>query len=129
VLVCQDKLTLFTGPSYKVIFKSGDDLRQDQLIIQMITLMDRLLKRVNLDLKLKPYRILATGPKDGLMEFVGGSMPVSEVLNKFNQSILEYLRVNNPDPGAPLGVAPEVMSTFIKSCAGYCVITYILGTS
>jgi phosphatidylinositol kinase/protein kinase (PI-3 family) len=29
----------------------------------MISLMDGLLKRVNLDLKLKPYRILATGPK------------------------------------------------------------------
>ncbi|CAN0029761.1 unnamed protein product, partial [Ectocarpus fasciculatus] len=37
--------------SYKVIFKSGDDLRQDQLIMQMISLMDSLLKRVNLDLK------------------------------------------------------------------------------
>jgi Phosphatidylinositol 3- and 4-kinase len=47
----------------QVIFKSGDDLRQDQLVIQMISLMDGLLKRVNLDLKLKPYRILATGPK------------------------------------------------------------------
>ena len=47
----------------QVIFKSGDDLRQDQLIIQMISLMDGLLKRVNLDLKLMPYRILATGPK------------------------------------------------------------------
>lgn len=35
----------------KVIFKSGDDLRQDQLIMQMISLMDSLLKRVNLDLR------------------------------------------------------------------------------
>lgn len=36
----------------QVIFKSGDDLRQDQLIMQMISLMDSLLKRVNLDLRL-----------------------------------------------------------------------------
>ena len=35
-----------------MIFKSGDDLRQDQLIMQMISLMDSLLKRVNLDLRL-----------------------------------------------------------------------------
>lgn len=34
-----------------MIFKSGDDLRQDQLIMQMISLMDSLLKRVNLDLR------------------------------------------------------------------------------
>lgn len=113
--------------SYKVIFKSGDDLRQDQLVIQMISLMDGLLKRVNLDLKLIPYKILATGPKDGLVEFVESSSPVSAVLSNYSNSITEYLRHFNPDPQGPMGVKREAMSTFVKSTAGYCVITYILG--
>ena len=47
------------------MFKSGDDLRQDQLIMQMISLMDRLLKKVNSALKLLTYGILAVGQKDG----------------------------------------------------------------
>jgi len=34
----------------KVMIKTGDDLRQDQLVIMMIQLMDRLLKRGTLDL-------------------------------------------------------------------------------
>ncbi len=38
----------------KVMMKIGDDLRQDQLILQMVQLMDTILKRVNLDLKLTP---------------------------------------------------------------------------
>lgn len=111
---------------YKVIFKNGDDLRQDQLIIQMVTLMDFLLKRVNLDLKLTPYRILATGPRDGMIEFVSTSSPISEVLAKHG-SIQEYFRVHAPEPGAPFGIRPEVLATFVKSLAGYCVITYLLG--
>lgn len=73
----------------QVIIKSGDDLRQDQLIMQMISLMDSLLKRVNLDLRLKPYGILATGPKQGLVQFVSGSQPISSVLSSYNGSILE----------------------------------------
>ena len=39
-----------------VIYKKGDDLRQDQLVVQMISLMDRLLKREALDLRLTPYK-------------------------------------------------------------------------
>ena len=111
---------------YKVIFKSGDDLRQDQLIIQMVTLMDFLLKRVNLDLKLTPYRILATGARDGMIEFVSNSSPVSEVVAKHG-SIQNYFAAHFPEPGALHGVRPDVLSTFVKSCAGYCVITYLLG--
>jgi len=36
--------------TYKVMIKTGDDLRQDQLVIMMIQLMDRLLKRGTLNL-------------------------------------------------------------------------------
>lgn len=50
---------------YQCIYKVGDDLRQDQLVIQLITLMDRLLRKVNLDLKLTPYKVLATGVDHG----------------------------------------------------------------
>lgn len=55
--------------THKIMFKSGDDLRQDQLIMQMIALMDRLLKKVNLDLKLLTYGILAVSQKDGRIFF------------------------------------------------------------
>ena len=44
---------------YMAIYKRGDDLRQDQLVVQMFSLMDRLLKRENLDLRLTPYRYFA----------------------------------------------------------------------
>jgi phosphatidylinositol 3-kinase len=109
------------GTKYPFLFKTGDDLRQDQLVIQIIMLMDRLLKNENLDLKLSPYHILATGPYAGAVQFVPSTTLASI------PSILDFLKNNNPDPKAPLGVRKETMETYIKSCAGYCVITYILG--
>ncbi|KAF1781151.1 Phosphatidylinositol 3/4-kinase, conserved site [Phytophthora cactorum] len=116
------------GPMYKFMVKNGDDLRQDQLIMQMFILMDRLLKKVNLDLKLTPYRILATGANDGLMEFVQDSYPVSYVVSHFESpQIVGFLRKHNPDPSAEFGIAPEALSTYVKSVAGYCVLTYLLG--
>lgn len=111
---------------YPIIFKFGDDLRQDQLVIQIITLMDRLLRKENLDLKLTPYRILATSTSAGAFQFVP-SMSIAAACQKHKGSLLAYLRANNPDPTADLGVKKEAMDTYIKSCAGYCVITYLLG--
>ncbi|KAI1619460.1 phosphatidylinositol 3-kinase [Exophiala viscosa] len=111
---------------YPMIFKTGDDLRQDQLVIQIIELMNNLLLKENLDLKLTPYRILATSPTAGAVQFIQ-STAISAVSAKYKGSVLAYLKANNPDETGPLGVRKDTMDTYIRSCAGYCVITYILG--
>jgi phosphatidylinositol 3-kinase len=116
-----------TKQKYQIIFKTGDDLRQDQLVIQIITLMDQLLQKENLDLKLSPYKILATGVSAGAVQFVP-SMSLQSIVSKHKgNTVLEYLKYNNPDDKAPLGVRKEALDVFVKSCAGYCVITYLLG--
>uniref|UniRef100_A0A8V0YB66 Phosphatidylinositol 3-kinase catalytic subunit type 3 n=1 Tax=Gallus gallus TaxID=9031 RepID=A0A8V0YB66_CHICK len=113
------------GGKYPVIFKHGDDLRQDQLILQIISLMDKLLRKENLDLKLTPYKVLATSTKHGFMQFIQ-SVPVAEVLAT-EESIQNFFRKHAPSETGPHGISAEVMDTYVKSCAGYCVITYILG--
>lgn len=121
------KLSLITSTNdeYVAIFKYGDDLRQDQLILQMITLMDKLLRRENLDLKLTPYRVLATSSKHGFMQYID-SITVAEVLTT-EGSIHNFFRKHHPCETGPYGIAPDIMDTYIRSCAGYCVITYLLG--
>ncbi|KAF2351048.1 Phosphatidylinositol 3-kinase C2 domain [Trinorchestia longiramus] len=113
------------GPHYRTIFKVGDDLRQDQLILQLITLMERLLLRENLDLKLTPYRVLATAPNHGFVQFIDAAV-IADILRE-DASVLNYLRRKHADAEAPLGVTPQVLDNYIRSCAGYCIITYILG--
>ncbi|XP_034949252.1 phosphatidylinositol 3-kinase catalytic subunit type 3 [Chelonus insularis] len=121
------KLTFLTteNTEYIAIFKYGDDLRQDQLILQTIALMDKLLRRENLDLKLTPYRVLATSTRHGFLQFIE-STTVADVLTS-EGSILNFFRKYHPSETAPYGVAPEVMDTYVRSCAGYCIITYVLG--
>lgn len=114
-----------TGGTYPIIFKSGDDLRQDQLVVQIINLMDQLLQNENLDLRLTPYQILATGTKDGAMQFIP-NQTLSQILSEYH-GVIPYLAAHNRDDQEPLGIKFEAMDTYIRSCAGYCVITYILG--
>eukprot|EP00744_Colponema_vietnamica_P014813 GILI01020735.1.p1 GENE.GILI01020735.1~~GILI01020735.1.p1 ORF type:complete len:944 (-),score=225.07 GILI01020735.1:99-2801(-) len=105
----------------KLMFKSGDDVRQDQLVIQFIELMDDLLKQNGLDLCLTPYRVLATSPMTGFVEVV----PEVETFQTVQQTVgvSKYIQTHNPSP-AQFSLA---MDRFVKSCAGYCVITFLLG--
>ncbi|CAE6367870.1 unnamed protein product [Rhizoctonia solani] len=118
---------------YSVIFKNGDDLRQDQLVIQLFTLMDRLLRKENLDLKLTPYDVLATSSIEGMIQFIPSST-IRIIIEQYS-SVLGYLRAHYPDEGSvgTYGVKKDVIETFGLTLvnrdplAGYCVVTYILG--
>ncbi|PSS26868.1 Phosphatidylinositol 3-kinase [Actinidia chinensis var. chinensis] len=112
------------GGSCNIMFKKGDDLRQDQLVIQMVLLMDHLLKLENLDLHLTPYRVLATGHDEGMLEFIPSSS-LAQILSE-NRSIISYLQKFHLDENAPFGITATCLETFIKNCTGYSVITYIL---
>ena len=63
------------GDTVCFMVKNGDDVRQDQLVLQIIKVMDSCLKKVGLDLKLTVYGVLATGPKSGLLDFIMTKVP------------------------------------------------------
>ena len=90
-------------------------------------LMDAALKRVGLDLCLTPYRVLATSASSGMLEMVLSAQPVSNVLSRYSNDIQRFFRAHHPKEGAEYGIAPEVMDNYVKSAAGYAVVTYLLG--
>ncbi|XP_020648813.3 phosphatidylinositol 4,5-bisphosphate 3-kinase catalytic subunit beta isoform [Pogona vitticeps] len=123
---------VFAGELVGIIFKNGDDLRQDMLTLQMLRLMDLLWKEAGLDLRILPYGCLATGDLSGLIEVVSKSETIADIqLNSSNvaaaaafnkDALLNWLKENNS--GDDLDRAIEA---FTLSCAGYCVATYVLG--
>uniref|UniRef100_A0A8C7ZWV4 Phosphatidylinositol 4,5-bisphosphate 3-kinase catalytic subunit delta isoform n=1 Tax=Oryzias sinensis TaxID=183150 RepID=A0A8C7ZWV4_9TELE len=120
------------GDMVGIIFKNGDDLRQDMLTLQMIQLMENMWKKEGLDLRMIPYGCLSTGNKMGLIEVVKNSDTIANIqLNSSNSAataafnkdaLLNWLKSKNP--GDKLEQAIE---EFTLSCAGYCVATYVLG--
>ena len=102
--------------TYTVIVKNGDDLRQDQLVLQLFALMDSLLRDEHLDVCITPYHVLATSPHDGLVQFIP-SMSVAEAVAKHGD-LLGYLRSKHPDyrNATTFDVQPQVLDTFVRSC-------------
>jgi phosphatidylinositol-4,5-bisphosphate 3-kinase len=122
------------GENMNVIFKAGDDLRQDKLTLQMFHIMDKMWKRENLNLMLNPYNVIATGADTGMIEVVTSSNTVSKIekqigggaLGAFNDTVIRYWLELKNSQLTPKERA-EVFETFTASCAGYCVATYVLG--
>uniref|UniRef100_A0A4W4HIH0 phosphatidylinositol-4,5-bisphosphate 3-kinase n=1 Tax=Electrophorus electricus TaxID=8005 RepID=A0A4W4HIH0_ELEEL len=115
-----------------IIFKNGDDLRQDMLTLQMIQLMDVLWKTEGLDLRMVPYGCLSTGNKTGLIEVVKNADTIANIQRNssnnaataaFNKdALLNWLKSKNPEDKLD-----QAIEEFTLSCAGYCVATYVLG--
>ncbi|KAI4790697.1 hypothetical protein KUCAC02_034464 [Chaenocephalus aceratus] len=70
---------LMGGDTLGIIFKNGDDLRQDMLTLQILRLMDLLWKEANLDLRIVPYGCLATGDRSGLIEVVSSADTIANI--------------------------------------------------
>uniref|UniRef100_A0A0K0F8D6 Phosphatidylinositol 3-kinase catalytic subunit type 3 n=1 Tax=Strongyloides venezuelensis TaxID=75913 RepID=A0A0K0F8D6_STRVS len=109
--------------NYTLLYKRGDDLRQDQLVVQMIKVMDMLLKKEKLDLCLTPYSVLATSPTEGFVQFIK-AYPFREVNNQ--GGIRAMLKKYRPAK-TPEDIETEALNNYTKSLAGYSIICYILG--
>ncbi|KAL4177346.1 hypothetical protein KRP22_002279 [Phytophthora ramorum] len=118
------------GDPVTVMFKAGDDVRQDCLTLQLIRLMDEMWREEGLDLAMEPYKCVATSPMTGILQIVPNSVTTADVhkrggiMGSFKDPIFaEWIQANNPD-GKSHRAAIDL---FGRSCAGYCVATYVLG--
>lgn len=118
-------------PNKYIIFKSGDDLRQDMLTLQMLKLMDKLWKADQLDLEMNPYGCISTGDEEGMIEVVLNSDTMANITKNAGGAtaafradpLANWIRQHNPTDQEN----KKAVDKFVLSCAGYCVATYVLG--
>ncbi|XP_069763558.1 phosphatidylinositol 3-kinase C2 domain-containing subunit gamma-like isoform X2 [Narcine bancroftii] len=118
------------GKNINVIFKSGDDLRQDMLVLQMVKLMDRMWCQEGLSMSMIIYRCISTGRGRGMVEIIPGATTLAKIHMKhgmtgpFKEStLLKWFQEHNPTEE----LHNKAMENFVRSCAGWCVATFVLG--
>lgn len=139
--------------SEKFIFKFGDDLRQDNLVLQLFKIMDRLWAEDGLKIDMVIYEVMETGFETGYIEFVDNSTVIADCHKESgyycgtfkSDSIMKYFLnkiVNDKDDknkfceiNGKRGDIEKLYkdrlkdyhNKFMTSLAGQCVATYILG--
>lgn len=114
---------LKTWKVLRLIVKSGDDLRQEQFAMQLISQIDQIFKKKKLNIWLKPYEILATGKDCGLIEFLPDAMSIDAYKKKSPNKTLEDYFTTTFTTRRTLRKARDA---FARSLAGYSLVCFIL---
>lgn len=108
--------------TYTIMFKN-EDVRKDQIIMNIIKLMAIVIKREKgIDLDLVTYNILPINKDSGLIEIVEECDTIYHIKESLGLNVINYIMNNNGD-----SKIDEVRKRFIKSTSVFCVITYLLG--
>lgn len=144
------------GDDIVIMYKKGDDLRQDRLTLQLLKIMDLLWKESGLDFRMNIYHCTSTDFAEGFIEVVRDAETICHIQMEqadFKRTavfrkglLLSWLRLSVPlamEAGhTPLSVSllslgrshnPDgesilrAQQEFTQSCVGYTVAMYILG--
>lgn len=100
-----------------------DDLRQDQIMMHIINLVNIIIKKdLGIDLSLITYNVLPICKNSGIIEIVDNSDTVYHIQEKLKNNILNYIMDKNPQWSIE-----KLRTTYVKSIAGYSVVTYLFG--
>mmetsp|Transcript_1778 Transcript_1778/g.5703 ORF Transcript_1778/g.5703 Transcript_1778/m.5703 type:complete len:1441 (-) Transcript_1778:26-4348(-) len=117
----------------EVIFKAGDDLRQDALTMQVFRVMDRVWLERGLDSQMSNYSVIPTGHLVGFIEVVPNAETVALIQVKYGGSkvksafsktpISKYLMMHNATEES----YTKAVRSFLVSLSAYCVASYVVG--
>jgi|JI10StandDraft_1071094.scaffolds.fasta_scaffold22439_5 hypothetical protein len=97
-----------------------EDVRKDHIVMCFIRLADQLLKRdLGVDFCIKTYDVWPTSADSGFIEMVPDSTTFYSLYTEHKRNIFNFVSGTES--------VDVIRDRFMKSCAAYCVLTYLLG--
>ncbi|CBZ30468.1 putative phosphatidylinositol 4-kinase [Leishmania mexicana MHOM/GT/2001/U1103] len=108
-----------------MIVKAGDDLRQEELALQLIHTFQCIWQEAGLTVRVKPYAAFATHRDCGLLEMIEDSASMDSIKKAARVSSIYnyYLKAYDGEDSV---LYRKAQQNFVESMAGYSIISYIL---
>ncbi|CAG9534352.1 unnamed protein product [Cercopithifilaria johnstoni] len=117
-----------------VIVKTGDDLRQELLAYQLLSVLQNIWIEEKVPLYLRPYKIVVCSPNSGMIEPILDASSLHQIkknmiirsptLGAMQPALLtHFFETFGPPSSEAFLVAQQ---NFVKSCAGYSLACYFL---
>ncbi|NXS77285.1 PI4KB kinase, partial [Erpornis zantholeuca] len=114
-------------PSWRllsVIVKCGDDLRQELLAFQVLKQLQSIWEQERVPLWIKPYKILVISADSGMIEPVLNAVSLHQIKKQSQLALLDYFLQEHGNPNSESFLSAQ--RNFVRSCAGYCLVCYLL---
>ncbi|KAK4467941.1 hypothetical protein MN116_008547 [Schistosoma mekongi] len=106
------------------IVKVGDDLRQEQLAYQLVTVLKNIWSIEYVPLWLRPLTVVVISSDSGFIEPVPDTVSFHQIKRHAHLSLLDYMhREHGGDNSEEFLTAQR---NFLHSCAAYCLVGYLL---
>lgn len=107
-----------------VIVKCGDDLRQELLAYQYLSLLKSVWKEERVPLYVRPYKIQVLSNDCGFIEPILNTVSLHQVKKHSRMSLLDYFlqefgQINSEE-------FLTAQRNFVQSCAAYCIVSYLI---
>lgn len=113
------------GPPDLSYLWKPEDVRKDQIILSVVRMVGIVVEREEgIQLPLVTYNVRPTSAGDGFIEMVPGCATLQHIVRERRMDLLTWMIDQNENSTEPAGVLRD---RFVKSCAAYSVITYLLG--
>lgn len=114
-------------PNWKllsVIIKCGDDLRQELLVYQVLKVLKNIWDQEHVPLWIEPYHILATSNNSGMIQPVDNTVSIHQIKKHSKKSLKEYFIQEFGEVNSEGFLTAQ--KNFVQSCAGYCLVCYLM---
>jgi len=107
-----------------VIVKCGDDLRQELLAYQYLSLLKKVWKEERVPLYVRPYKIQVLSNDSGFIEPILNTVSLHQIKKHSKMSLQDYFTQEFGQTNSEEYLTAQ--RNFVQSCAAYCIVSYLI---
>ncbi|CAD8133838.1 unnamed protein product [Paramecium octaurelia] len=109
-----------------LIVKTGDNLKQEQFALQLISQFDQIFKKSGLPLKLRCYEVLSLGPDCGIIEMIKNATTIDSLQKNLRKKYQQFINFSDFFRSFFRNNIDQALQNYVQSLVAYGLVCYFL---
>ncbi|CAD8052440.1 unnamed protein product [Paramecium sonneborni] len=109
-----------------LIIKTGDNLKQEQFALQLISQFDQIFRKEALPLKLRYYEVLSMGPDCGIIEMIKNATTIDSLQKHLRRDYTQFKNFSDFFRSFFRNKIDQALDNYVQSLVAYGLVCYFL---